>query len=140
MEATKMKPEVSEADEAPQPLAKTEIPESVLKFSTPFKDRMPAQTGDRGAPQKRDFSSALDLVEEAFEAIRIAEDRAVAAEDYHQQLVQHHKEQLRALEVRLSASEKRAEAAEARAKEAETWLVKFHDTIVDGFQRTFVSK
>ena len=105
-----------------------------------MKDRI-GGSNDRGAAgPKRDWSAALDLVNEAFEAIRMAEERTAAAEDYQRQLIQHHAEQIRALENRLSNSEKRAEAAEARAKETEAWLVKYHDTIVDGFQRTFVSR
>ena len=37
---------------------------------------------------------------------------------------------------RLAAAEKRADAAETRARDAEEWLIKFHDTILDGFQKT----
>ncbi len=111
----------------------------VLKFSNSFKDRN-GGAAERGEPPKRDWSSAIDLVNEAFEAIRLADERAVAAENYHQQLIQHHKEQVRSLESRITAAEKRAEGAEGRLKEAESWLARFHDTIVDGFQRTFTAK
>ena len=121
----------------PQGSPEADLQERVLKFSSNFRDR-PA--GERGEGLKRDWSSAIDLVNEAFEAIRLADERSVAAENYHQQLVQHHKEQLKTLEGRIAASEKRAETAEARLKDAETWLARFHDTIVDGFQRTFSAK
>ena len=114
--------------------------ERVLKFSSNFRDRPAGQGGDRGEGLKRDWSSAIDLVNEAFEAIRLADERAIAAENYHQQLVQHHKEQVKGLEARIGAAEKRADAAEGRLKDAEAWLARFHDTIVDGFQRTFASK
>ena len=139
MEA-KVKPEQNAEADVSGPNESPEALERVLKFSPSFKDKAVVPSGDRASPPKRDLSSALDLVNEAFEAIRIAEERAAAAEEYHQQLIQHHKDQLKALEGRLSTSEKRADAAEARAKEAEGWLAKFHDTIVDGFQRTFVTK
>ena len=114
----------------------------LIKLSTAFKEKSQQGQGSGGSapPQKRDWSSALDLVNEAFEAIRIADERALASEDYREQLEQHHRDQVKALEARLFASEKRAEAAETRAKDAEIWLAKFHDTIVDGFQKTFVSK
>ena len=108
-------------------------------FAAPYKPWPPQNGGDRaatGPAHQRDWSAALDLVNEAYEAIRIAEERATAAEDYSKQLTQYHSEQLRVADGRLAAAEKRAETAEARARDAEEWLVKFHDTILDGFQKT----
>jgi hypothetical protein len=94
--------------------------------------------GDAGRedklPQKRDWSSAIDLVNEACEAVRLAEERASTAERYSQQLNQYYAEQVRALELRLQTAEKRADAANARAAEAEEWLIRFHDAIVNGFK------
>jgi hypothetical protein len=116
-----------------------EQPKKVFPFSAPYKPWPPQSGVDRTpspATPQRDWSAALDLVNEAYEAIRIAEERAAAAEDYSKQLTQYHSEQLRVADARLAAAEKRAEAAEARAREAEEWLVKFHDTILDGFQKT----
>ena len=116
-----------------------ELPKKVFPFSAPYKPWPPQAGGDRptsGTGHQRDWSAALDLVNEAYEAIRIAEERAAAAEDYSKQLTQYHSEQLRVADARLAAAEKRAEAAEARAREAEDWLVKFHDAILDGFQKT----
>jgi hypothetical protein len=84
--------------------------------------------------QKRDWSSAIDLVNEACEAVRLAEERASTAERYSQQLNQYYAEQVRGLELRLQTAEKRAEAANARATEAEEWLIRFHDAIVSGFK------
>ena len=129
--------EVPETQDDPVPIDATE---RILQFSASLKDRAAPVPNERNGGPKRDWSAALDLVNEAFEAIRMAEERAAAAEDYQRQLIQHHAEQMRAVENRLSASERRAEMAEARAKETEAWLVKYHDTIVDGFQRTFVTR
>ena len=84
--------------------------------------------------QKRDRSSAIDLVNEACEAVRLAEERASTAERYSQQLNQYYAEQVKGLELRLQTAEKRAEAANARAAEAEEWLIRFHDAIVSGFK------
>ena len=84
--------------------------------------------------QKRDWSSAIDLVNEACEAVRLAEERASTAERYSQQLNQYYAEQVKGLELRLQTAEKRAEAANARAAEAEEWLIRFHDAIVSGFK------
>jgi hypothetical protein len=94
-----------------------------------------ADAGREDKPlQKRDWSSAIDLVNEACEAVRLAEERASTAERYSQQLNQYYAEQVRGLELRLQTAEKRAEAANARAAEAEEWLVRFHDAIVSGFK------
>lgn len=115
-----------------------DLQKKVFPFSAPYKP-WPPQGAERavGAPaHQRDWSAALDLVNEAYEAIRIAEERAAAAEDYSKQLTQYHSEQLRVADGRLATAEKRAEVAEARARDAEEWLVKFHDTILDGFQKT----
>jgi hypothetical protein len=84
--------------------------------------------------QKRDWSSAIDLVNEACEAVRLAEERAATAERYSQQLNQYYSEQVKGLELRLQTAEKRADAANARAGEAEEWLIRFHDAIVSGFK------
>jgi predicted urease superfamily metal-dependent hydrolase len=97
-----------------------------------------AAIGDSGREekplQKRDWSSAIDLVNEACEAVRLAEERASTAERYSQQLNQYYAEQVRSLELRIQTAEKRAEAANARAAEAEEWLLRFHDAIVTGFK------
>lgn len=141
MELQQLKPDGAEGGDPGAPAGGENPADRVLRFTNAFKDKvLPLSGGDRNPTGKRDWSSALDLVNEAFEAIRMAEERAIAAEDYHQQLIQHHKEQIKGLEQRLSATEKRAEVAESRSKEADAWLARFHDTIVDGFQRTFVSK
>lgn len=132
--------EPSDAPETQDTAAAIDATERILQFSASLKDRASAVPNERSGGPKRDWSAALDLVNEAFEAIRMAEERAAAAEDYQRELIQHHAEQMRAIENRLAAAERRAEMAEARAKETESWLVKYHDTIVDGFQRTFVAR
>ncbi len=85
--------------------------------------------------ERRDWGAAIDLVKEASEAIRFAEERAQAAEDYSAQLATYHKEQLKAAEGRIAAAERRAEVAQLRAAEAESWLSRFHDAINEGFGR-----
>ena len=140
MDNSRARLDPNETPDTKDDAASTDATERILQFSASLKDRVGSPTSDRNGGPKRDWSAALDLVNEAFEAIRMAEERAAAAEDYQRQLMQHHAEQIRALEGRLANSEKRAEAAEARAKETEAWLVRYHDTIVDGFQRTFVSR
>lgn len=82
----------------------------------------------------RDWGAALDLITEAAEAVRLAEDRTVAAEQYNHQLTQFYKDQIKATEAKIAAAEKRAEAAELRAVEAEEWLGRLHDAIVTGFK------
>lgn len=94
------------------------------------------QTDMSADGKKRDWSGTLDLINETYQAIRMADERAATAEEYSRQLTKHFQDQLRALESRLAASEARAMAAEARAKEAEDWLVRFHDAIMDGFGKS----
>lgn len=83
--------------------------------------------------ERRDWGAAIDLISEASNAVRWAEERAQTAEDYSKQLAAFHKEQLKAAEQRAVNAEKRAEAALVRAAEAEAWLARFHDAIVEGF-------
>lgn len=132
---------VAESDtDAPSPEAKTQG-EKVFRFVLPGpggnsggEHSRDENDREENAPQKRDWSSAIDLVNEACEAVRLAEERAMTAERYSQQLNQYYAEQVRGLEVRLLAAEKRGEAANVRAAEAEEWLVRFHDAIVSGFK------
>jgi hypothetical protein len=112
----------------------------VVDFSSSMKDRLSQSAAEGASSGKRDWSSALDLVSEAFEAIRMADERAAASEEYQAELVQRHTDLVKVMETRIAAAEKRAEAAENRAKVAEGWLSKFHDTIIDEFQRTFATR
>lgn len=119
-------------------LAPTDMPtqtskepaDKVFHFLPSAIERQPEK---RPAPG-RDWGAALDLITEAAEAVRLAENRTVAAEQYNQQLTQFYKEQSKATEATIAAAEKRAEAAEVRAAEAEEWLGRLHDAIVTGFK------
>jgi hypothetical protein len=86
----------------------------------------------QGGAVRRDWAAALDLINEACEAVKMSEQRAKDAESYNLSLVQSHSEQLKRAETRAQAAESRAEGAERRAAEAEEWLLLFHDTIVAG--------
>jgi len=96
----------------------------------------PVRLGENATVQKnvrRDFASAIELVNEACEAIRIAEERAMAAERYSQELNEYIVKQAKVTDSNVAALEKRLENAEARANEAEEWLIRFHDAIINGF-------
>ena len=110
--------------------------EKVFRFLPNTIERQP----DKRAAEGRDWGAALDLITEAAEAVRLAEDRTVAAKQYNHQLAQFYNDQIKAAEAKLAASEKRAEVAEARAVEAEGWLVRLHDAIVTGFKGVISSK
>ena len=141
MEAsTQIRDDGEQTSTALMPLPGPPAPERVVEFATMAKDKLLQSASEASAAGKRDWSSALDLVTEAFEAIRLADERAAAAEEYQADLVQRHADQVRAMEGRVAVAERRADAAENRAKIAEGWLSKFHDTIIDEFQRTFVSR
>ncbi|WP_132250969.1 hypothetical protein [Methylobacterium segetis] len=90
----------------------------------------------------RDWSSALDLIQEATEAISISEERAADLEAQLQQVTTNANEEIRQLNAKVAAAERRAHkaeerarSAEARASEAETWLVRMHDAVLNGFGR-----
>lgn len=96
--------------------------------------------GEELPVRKRDWSSALDLVQEACEAIRISEERVLELERQNQQSSFQSREDIKALQSQLQVSERRAQAAEARAAraearalEAESWLARLHDAITMGF-------
>lgn len=85
-------------------------------------DALHPETG----PTKESWSAALDMVNEAVEAMRISEERAAELEAQLENLTKRYNEELRAMEARLSLSESRMEDAlaharqqEARAREAE---------------------
>jgi hypothetical protein len=103
----------------------------------------PAQTGD--VAPVRDFKSAIDLIKEASEAIRLSEERAAELEQQLHQVSTRASEQVKALEIQVAAlerrllkSEERARAAEVRANDAETWLSRLHDTIITSFRRPVI--
>ena len=93
---------VAESDsDAPNPEAKTQG-EKVFRFVLPGpggnsnggESARDENDRDENPPQKRDWSSAIDLVNEACEAVRLAEERAMTAERYSQQLNQYYAEQV----------------------------------------------
>ena len=86
-------------------------------------------------PDKRNWSSTLDLIHEATTAIRISEERATELELELQRTVTQAIERERFLEQKIAATEARAELAEGRAKEAEEWLNRLHEAVVSGFTR-----
>ncbi|HTJ03380.1 MAG TPA: hypothetical protein VL492_11360 [Methylovirgula sp.] len=96
------------------------------------KPKAPAPT-PAAVPAGRDWASAIELINEAAEAVRLADERAIAAERYSQELAQYYTEQAKAAELKIAGLEKRLEVTEAKARDAEEWLVRFHDAIMSGF-------
>ncbi|MDP3254488.1 MAG: hypothetical protein Q8S58_16020 [Bosea sp. (in: a-proteobacteria)] len=91
------------------------------------------------APQ-RDWPSALALIEETSEAIRISELRYAQLEERLQQTIAQAAVAMRELETQIATanemlwrSEERARQAEARALEAEGWLARLHDAVTTAF-------
>lgn len=89
----------------------------------------------------RDFASALDLIREASDAVRLSEERANDLEHQLGQVSARAVEQIRALEAQVAATERRmqkaeerARLAESRAASAETWLIRLHDAITSSFR------
>jgi len=101
----------------------------VLHFA--YNQKLPGDASDseESSASSRDFTSAIDLVHQAAETIRAADERARRSEA----------EARTAIEERAQA-ERRAEeaqallkAAETRAREAEEWLQRLHDAILSKF-------
>ena len=83
--------------------------------------------------ETRNWSSAIELVAEAQQAVRDCDERTSTAERYSRELDQHYREKIKRLEGRIAAAEKKIESADARAKQAEVWMEKFKRAIEDGF-------
>lgn len=112
--------------------------EKVTTFQ-PVATRELVTTGTAGEP-RRDWAAALDLVEEASEAIRLSAERVAELESAAEaQALQMREDlllmqrQLQAAQREVTAAHERAEAAEAKAREAEAWLVKLDAAITRGF-------
>ncbi|MEL6061736.1 MULTISPECIES: hypothetical protein [unclassified Methylobacterium] len=93
-----------------------------------------------GPAVTREWSSAVDLIREASEAIRVGEERAAELEAQLAQVVAQADLEIRRLEQEvatgvqnLARSEERVRLAEARAAEAEEWLVRLHDAAIEAF-------
>ncbi len=100
---------------------------------SPIRIISPKPKAPVNAPVGRDWAAAVDLINEAAEAVRISDERANSAERYSQELVAYYGEQAKTAEAKIAALEKRLEISEAKAREAEEWLVRFHDAIMAGF-------
>lgn len=81
----------------------------------------------------RDWSAAVDLISEAAEAVRLADERAQAAEKYSQELADYYNEQAKAAETKIAVLESRLKASDVKLRDAEEWLARFHDAIMAGF-------
>lgn len=121
-------------------------PRSLSELEKIFRLPSPARDGETPNPRERaehnpgftarDISHAIDLVHEAANNIRAADERAREGEARTQALLQRAAEELKnadarahAAEARARAAEARAQEAESRAKEAENWLHQIFATI-----------
>ncbi len=94
------------------------------------------------ASPQRDWPSALALIEETSEAIRISDLRYAQLEERLQQTISQAAANMRELEAQIATanetlwrSEERARQAEARAVEAEAWLARLHDAVTTSFSQ-----
>lgn len=115
--------------------------DKIVSLSPRNADDPPPPGAERAAPAPTsDWSSAIELIQEASEAIRISEARAEELEDQLDRLAEQASEEvsrltaeLAASDQRLATNEQRLLAAEAHAHEAEAWLVRLHDAIQSAF-------
>jgi len=94
------------------------------------------------AGPQRDWPSALALIEETSEAMRLSDLRYAQLEERLQQTIAQATANIRELEAQIGTanemlwrSEERARQAEARATEAEAWLARLHDAVTNSFSQ-----
>lgn len=106
-----------------EPLPAT-APEKVVRLAAAGARDVEAEfPRDRaGGLTARDITHAIDVVHDAAQSIRLAEERARDGETRSQALLQRATEELKGAETRVQAAEARARSAEGRAQEAETRL------------------
>ncbi|PTM39757.1 hypothetical protein [Bosea sp. 124] len=109
-------------------------------LSAPQDMLRPASLPTTATTQQRDWPSALALIEETSEAIRISDLRYAQLEERLQQTITQAAVNMRELEAQIATanemlwrSEERARQAEARAVEAEAWLARLHDAVTTSF-------
>ena len=91
---------------------------------------------ERPGPSERDWVKTLYLVDQASDALRVAEERIRELENRNEELIRRAADELKSVQAMLHAAETRALRAEARAKEAEDraridreWLLRIHDAM-----------
>lgn len=92
---------------------------------------------------RRDWSSALDLIQEATEAIRLSEERVEELERQAEEQEIRTRAEYAALRDQLQLAQReienayaRADAAERQAQEANEWLSRLNSAITQGFARS----
>ena len=97
--------------------------DKVLRFSPGTRDAGQDAARERaGALSARDITQAIDLVHEAAQSIKAAEDRVREGDARTQALLERATEELKNAEARVQAAEARARTAEGRAQDADTRL------------------
>ncbi len=92
----------------------------------------PKPLGGERVP-RRDYSATLDLIREAQEAIRLAQEQNDELEAQLRDMAHQHRDELARAQAQSAQLEQRAKAAERRAEEAEGWLERLHQGIVSAF-------
>ena len=98
---------------------------------------------ETAAPARRDWSAALDLIQEATEAIRLSEERVEELEREAEAQEVRTRAEYAALRDQLQLAQReienayaRASTAEKQAQEANEWLARLNAAITQGFARS----
>jgi len=98
---------------------------------------------EAASPARRDWSAALDLIQEATEAIRLSEERVEELERQAEEQEARTRAEYAALRDQLQLAQReienayaRASAAEKQAQEANEWLGRLNSAITQGFGRS----
>ena len=123
-----------------RPVSSLGLGDKVVSLSLPSIDEFVAEAEKASPAAARDYGSALELVREASEAIRVGEERANQLEEHLAEVLKEATSEIQRLnelvaegDRKLAQMQAKADAAEARAIEAETWLAKLHDAVVTSF-------
>jgi hypothetical protein len=110
--------------------------DNVLRLAFPPDDDRHEPITERPGPSERDWVKTLYLVDQASDALRVAEERIRELEARNEDLVHRAADEMKSAQALIHAAETRALRAEARAKEAEDraridreWLLRIHDAM-----------
>jgi hypothetical protein len=119
------------------------LPEKPLAASQAPANQGPPLDIVVAAPARKDWSAALDLIQEATEAIRMSEERVEelerAAEEQETRMRSEYallRDQLQMAQREIEAAYARAAVAEKQAQDAHEWLARLNSAITQGFGRS----
>lgn len=114
--------------------------DKIVNLALPTDSQGASETGSVSVAPTREWASAIELVREASEAIRISEERAAELEVQLRSVVDQAEGEMKLLHEQISSHQQTIERledhlrrTEKRAKDAETWLIRLYDAVFTAF-------